>query len=162
MEKRISKSLMGVVVVAMVICAVHIVHLVLQSWFTSGIDGSTGEINWNEDVLTFQIIVFSCRLLFNVAYNILIILFLIKSLKALKEGTLFPRGNVALLYSTAGCFFIGKLCDDNFGNILLTDTPTCSRFEIETGGILITLMFIIFAMIYKIAVNVSEENNLTI
>ena len=153
---------MGVVVIAMIICAIHIVWLILQSWFISGINGSTGEINWNQDVLPFQIIVFSCRLLFNVGFNVLIIVFLIKSLKALKDGTLFPKSNVALLYITAGCYFIGKLCDDNMGNTLLTETPTCSRFVIETGCILVTLMLIIFAMIYKIAVKVSEENNLTI
>ncbi|MBO7280300.1 MAG: DUF2975 domain-containing protein [Bacteroidaceae bacterium] len=162
MKTKISKSLMGVVVIAMIICAIHIVWLILQSWFISGINGSTGEINWNQDVLPFQIIVFSCRLLFNVGFNVLIIVFLIKSLKALKDGTLFPKSNVALLYVTAGCYFIGKLCDDNMGSTLLTETPTCSRFVIETGCILVTLMLIIFAMIYKIAVKVSEENNLTI
>lgn len=162
MEKRISKSLMGIAIAVMILCAIQIVWIIVQSWFISGINGSTGEINWNEAVLPFQLTIFGGRLLFTVCYFALIILFLIKTLKALNDGTLFPKSNVKVLYATAACHLIGKLCDDNMGNILLSETPTQTYFAIESSSIIITLLFIIFAMIYKIAAKVSEENNLTI
>lgn len=162
MEKRISKSLMGIAIAVMILCAIQIVWIIVQSWFVSGINGSTGEINWNEAVLPFQLTIFCGRLLFAVCYFALIILFLIKTLKALNDGTLFPKSNVKVLYATAVCHLISKLCDDNMGNILLSETPTQTYFAIESSSIIITLLFIIFAMIYKIAAKVSEENNLTI
>lgn len=153
---------MGIAIAVMILCAIQIVWIIVQSWFVSGINGSTGEINWNEAVLPFQLTIFGGRLLFTVCYFALIILFLIKTLKALNDGTLFPKSNVKVLYATAVCHLISKLCDDNMGNILLSETPTQMSFAIESSSIIITLLFIIFAMIYKIAAKVSEENNLTI
>ena len=48
------------------------------------------------------------------------------------------------------------------GNILMSAEPGNSYFAIESGSILITLLFIIFALLYRIAAEVSEDNNLTI
>lgn len=162
MKSKNNKSLTGIAIAAIILCVVQIVWITVQSWFVSGINGNTGEINWDETMLPLQITIFGGRLLFTVCYNALIILFLVKTLKALNDGTLFPKSNVKVLYATAASHFIGKLCDDNMGNILLSATPCNTFFEINSSTILTSMLFLIFAMIYKIATKVSEENNLTI
>lgn len=162
METKNYKAINGIAITAIAICAIQITWLILQSWFISGINGSTCEIAWDNNILPFQLTLFIGRVLFGVAYNAIIIVFLIKSVNALKKGTLFIRSNVTLLYMTAGCYIINRLCDDNMGNILMSAELGNSYFAIESGSILITLLFIIFALLYRIAAEVSEDNNLTI
>lgn len=162
MRRKNYKLLNGTAIMAAILCSVQIVWLVMQSWFISGLGGVDGEINWDNEVLPFQLTVFTCRLLFCIAYNIAIIIFLIKTMKALKNGIIFPRSNISLLYFTAICYFIGTLSRDNFDNILLTQTPRATFFAIDSSTILITLLLVVFALLYKIAADISEENNLTI
>lgn len=162
METRNYKALKGVAFTAALLCAVHIVWLCAQTWFISGMGSSEGEINWSEDIYPFQLTVLLARLLFCTAYYATIIIFIVRTIKGLKSGIIFPQSNVPLLFTTAGCYFIGTLMSDNYDNILLTQTPNATYFAIESNTILITFIYIIFALLYKIAANVSEENNLTI
>lgn len=162
METKNYTTLKGVAFTVALLCAAHIVWLCVQTWFISGMGGVEGEINWSEDVYPFQLAVLLGRLLFSAAYYATIIVFIAKTTKGLKSGIIFPQSNVPLLFTTAGCYFIGTLMSDNFDNILLTQTPNATYFAIESNTILITFIYIIFALLYKIAANVSEENNLTI
>lgn len=162
MEKRNYKALKAVAFAAALLCAAHIVWLFAQTWFISGMGGTEGEINWSEEVFPFQLTVLLGRLLFCAAYYATIIIFIAKTINGLKSGIIFPQSNVPLLFITAGCYFIGTLMSDNFDNILLTQTPNATYFAIDSNTILIPLIYIIFALLYKIAANVSEENNLTI
>ena len=162
MEKRNYKALKAVAFAAALLCAAHIVWLCAQTWFISGMGGTEGEINWSEEVFPFQLTVLLGRLLFCAAYYATIIIFIVRTIKGLKSGIIFPQSNVPLLFITAGCYFIGTLMSDNFDNILLTQTPDATYFAIDSNTILIPLIYIIFALLYKIAANVSEENNLTI
>lgn len=162
METKNYKTLKGVAFTVALLCAAHIVWLFVQTWFISGLGGIEGEINWSEDISPLQLTVLLGRLLFSTAYYATIIIFIAKTIKGLKSGIIFPQSNVVLLFTTAGCYFIGTLMSDNFDNILLTQTPDATYFAIESNTILITFIYVIFALLYKIAAKVSEENNLTI
>ena len=162
MKTKNHKTLKGVAFTTALLCAVHIVWICAQTLFISGIGSSEGEINWSEDVYPFQLTVLLARLLFCTAYYATIIIFIVRTIKGLKSGIIFPQSNVPLLFTTAGCYFIGTLMSDNYDNILLTQTPDATYFAIESNTILITFIYIIFALLYKTAADVSEENNLTI
>ena len=162
METKNYKGLKGAAFTVVLICAAQIVWLCAQTWFISGMGSTEGEVNWSEEIIALQLTVLLGRLLFCTAYYTTIIIFIAKTIKGLKSGIIFPQSNVQLLFATAGCYFIGTLMSDNFDNILLTQTPNATYFAIDINTILIPLIFIIFALLYKIAANVSEENNLTI
>ncbi|MBR2638064.1 MAG: hypothetical protein IKD40_04380 [Bacteroidaceae bacterium] len=162
MKTNKNNFLKGAAIAAAILCAVQIVWLSVQSWNISGLGAENSEINWDKTILPIQLIVFLGRLIFCVAYNALIITFLTKTMKALKGGVIFPKSNVLLPFCTAGCYFIGTMLNDNFDNILMTETPCYTYFAINSSTIIFTLLFLIFALLYKMAADISEENNLTI
>ena len=152
--------MMGVTIFASLLCTVSIVWIMTQSYFISTQSGE-GCIHWHEDLYPVQLVIFIGRLLFKTSFYALIIVFLAKQLKAIKNGILFPGVNTRIIYAMAACYFIGENCSDNISTSLLFDGNTAS-FVIDGDTWIYTAVLIVFALMYNIAVKVSEENNLTI
>ena len=87
----------------------------------------------------------------------LIIAFLFNSIKALKNGVLFPKKNVGLLFGTATASFVFLFCNENMPLVLGT-----RQIELNFTEILVPVIICAFAIIYRTAVKVSKENSLTI
>ena len=77
-----------------------------------------------------------------------------------RAEVLFPNVNVKIIYSIAACYLIGNICDDNISTALICGDN--GAFLINSDTLLYAALLVIFALIYKVAVKVSEENNLTI
>ena len=152
--------MMGVTIFASLLCTVSIVWIMTQSYFISTQSGE-GCIHWHEDLYPVQLTIFIGRLLFKTSFYALIMVFLAKQLKAIKNGVLFPSVNTRIIYAMAACYFIGENCSDNISTSLLFDGNTAS-FVIDGDTWIYTAVLIVFALMYNIAVKVSEENNLTI
>lgn len=160
MKTRNQKPMMAMTAIALLICIVNIVWIFVQSYFIAFTSGE-GCIVWHEGLLCLQIAVFSGRLIFKTLFYLLLIAFFVKQTKAIMNGTIFPRGNVRLLSLMAVSYFIGSTCNENLDTCLVFDGNTGS-FVLNIDVVLYTLLLVVFAILYKIAVNVSEENNLTI
>lgn len=147
---------MAITIFAIFFCVINAVWVCVDSY-----NIYTAENNF----LTFEekpyfifLAVFYGRLFFLPLYNALLITFLTKQLIAIKKGILFPRANILLLFLSAMCYFIGNFFTDNLALLYFENNPII----IHDTTIIYTLLFIIFGFMYKVAVDVSEENNLTI
>ena len=152
--------MMGVTILASLLCTVSIVWIIAQSYFISTQSGE-GCIHWHEDLYPMQLVIFIGRLLFKTSFYALIMVFLAKQLKGIKSGVLFPSVNTRIIYAMAACYFIGENCSDNISTSLLFEGNTGS-FVIDGDTWIYTAVLVVFAIMYNIAVKVSEENNLTI
>ena len=152
--------MMGVTIFASLLCTVSIVWIIAQSYFISTQSGE-GCIHWHEDLYPMQLVIFIGRLLFKTSFYTLIMVFLAKQLKAIKNGVLFPSVNTRIMYAIAACYFIGENCSDNLSTSVLFEGNTGS-FVIDGDTWIYTAVLVVFAIMYNIAVKVSEENNLTI
>ena len=152
--------MMGVTIFASLLCTVSIVWIIAQSYFISTQSGE-GCIHWHEDLYPVQLTIFIGRLLFKTSFYALIMIFLAKQLKAIKNGVLFPSVNTRIMYAIAACYFIGENCSDNISTSVLFEGNTGS-FVIDGDTWIYTAVLVVFAIMYNIAVKVSEENNLTI
>ncbi len=159
MKTRKIKGIRGVAVLASLLCAVSIVWILVQSYFVCTGSGE-GCIAWHDELYMLQWAIFIGRLLFKSLFYALIILFLIKQHKAIGNGVLFPSSNVKILYAIAGCYLVGNICDDNMATALVCGEN--AAFVLNGDTLLYSALLVVFALIYKVAVNVSEENNLTI
>ncbi len=159
METKGYKGMMGVTIFASLLCIVSIVWILCQSYFISTSSGE-GCIVWHDELYPLQAGIFIGRLVFKTLFYALIMAFLFKQLKAIKDGMLFPRANVKIMYTIAVCYLIGNLCDENITTALLFEDS--GKFVINSDTLLYAALLVIFALIYKVAVKVSEENNLTI
>lgn len=160
MKTRNQKAMIGLTAAASLLCAVNIAWILLQSWYVS-IGSGDGCIIWHEELYPMQITLFAGRLVFKTLFYALMIVFLAKQTKAIKNGTLFPRKNITVLSAITASYFLGSLCNANFSECLLTGTGQMN-FVIDIDMLLYTTMLIVFTIVYRIAVGVSEENNLTI
>lgn len=160
MKTKNQKSMMAMTAIALLICIVSIVWISIQSYFIAFTSGE-GCIVWHEELLYLQIAIFSCRFIFKTLFYLLLIAFFVKQTKAIMNGIIFPRGNVRLLALMAVSYFVGSTCDENLSTCLVFEGDT-GKIVLNTDVVLYTLLLIVFAILYKIAVNVSEENNLTI
>lgn len=169
--KRTTKNLLiAVTAIVGIICFVNAVWLIVQSgsvagWFTDyrnivygdGAAENGSKIVWRDNVLGWQYFIFYGRLLFGIAFDALLLLFMIKSILALKSGAFFLKSNTYILISAAVCNLLYNFCNENI-RILIYDT-----YKNITDAMLLTpLILFAFSLIYGLAVRVSEENRLTI
>lgn len=159
MKTKNYKGMMGITIFASLLCIVSIVWILVQSYCISTESGE-GCIVWHEELYPVQLCVFIGRLAFKTLFYALIMVFLIKQFKAIRNGVLFPAVNVKILYSIALCYLIGSTCDDNVATAVHIENS--GSFVINGDTLLYAALLVIFALLYKVAVKVSEENNLTI
>ena len=160
MKTKSKKGLKGVTIFVSLLCVVNIVWILCQSYFVST-DSGEGCIEWHEDFYPVQLAIFAGRLIFKTAFYALIILFMVKQCKAIRNGTIFPRANIAVIYTMAACYFIGEFCNSNMEPAVMF-CGSSAAIEINIDIIIYTILLVAFGILYKVAVDVSEENNLTI
>ncbi len=153
------KGMVWTTVFASLLCVISIVWISVQSYFIYNESGN-GCIVWHEELYPLQCGIFIGRSLFKSMFYVMIIVFLIKQLRAIKSDVPFPCVNVKILYSTAACYLIGNICDDNMSTALMYKEQ--GAFVIDSDTILYTALLILFALIYKVAVRIGQENSLTI
>ena len=115
------------------------------------------KIVWIDDMEIMQTSIAILRLLGGIVLFCSIIVFMIKSINALNKGVLFPRVNIKLLFIAAGSAFVFLFCQSNIDMVLGK-----SVLHLQVDEILVPAVICIFAIIYRVAVQVSEENSLTI
>ncbi|MBR5610666.1 MAG: DUF2975 domain-containing protein [Bacteroidales bacterium] len=157
MKQNSIKSITAISVAIIAFCGLSVLFVLAQG-FIGFISPENVGVIWSEEIKGFQMLVALGRMLGGAAFFGLITAFLIKSIKGLKNGVLFPASNVPVLYFSALALFIYNFCYAN-GGIL---TGADHNLLLDTDDITISLIIVVFAMIYKIAVKISDENSLTI
>ena len=112
---------------------------------------------WIDGFEVFQGSIAIFRLLGGIALFGLLIAFLLNSIKGLNNGVLFPRKNISTLFCTAAASFIFLFCNTNIDLVLGERV-----LQLDIQEILVPTIICAFAIMYKTAVKVSEENSLTI
>lgn len=160
MGKGNLRTVYGLTLIASLFCVVSIVWILVQSYFITACSGE-GCIVWHEECYALQFSVFLGRVFFKTSFYGLLILFMVKQCRAIKCGVIFPRANVSVLYAIASCYLIGEFCDSNMASAVMPN-DCHGGIVVNADTMIYTLLLFIFAILYKVAVNVSEENNLTI
>ncbi len=159
MKQNSIKSITAISIAIMVFCGLSAFIVIVQGIFGFVSPEQVGVI-WSDEmeIKAFQIFIATGRILGGAFFFGLITAFLVKTIKGLKNGILFPASNVPILYFSALALFVYNFCYNN-GGIL---TGGESNLLLDTDDITISLIVVAFAMIYKIAVKISDENSLTI
>lgn len=156
MKTKGFKTLTTITAVAIFFCLLNAVWICVQSYNLYTAENNF--LTFDKEPRFIYSAIFYSRVIFSPLYNALLITFLVKQLVAIKKGTLFPRTNIRIIFLIAVCYFIGSFSHDNQALLHFENNP----LMINDGTITYTLLFIIFGIIYKVAVDVAEENNLTV
>ena len=156
MKTKGFKTLTTITAVAIFFCLLNAVWICVQSYNLYTAENNF--LTFDKEPRFIYSAIFYSRVIFSPLYNALLITFLVKQLVAIKKGTLFPRTNIRIIFLIAVCYFIGSFSHDNHALLHFQNNP----IMIHDSTITYTLLFIIFGIIYKVAVDVAEENNLTV
>lgn len=118
-------------------------------------------IQWLEHDTWMQYTVLIGRMIGGLAFSAFLTMFIYNTSKAAREGILFPKKNFGVLIGSAISLFVYRFFYDNMELLSLADDQT-RAICVSTDSLLFALIIVAFALMYRIASKVSEENNLTI
>lgn len=160
-SSRPLRWLKGLTVAVSIYCCIYIVLLTVRAMFYVGwINIGPEPVKWIEGHEGLQCTVLSIWWFTGIAFNVLMLAFTINSTKRLKAGSLFPASNVGILFGCAGAHLLYKIATQNMP--ILFEARRSITLDLGYDELLITTFICIFAIVYKIAGMIAEENSLTI
>lgn len=160
MGKNLQKSLYAVLGIILVLSTVNALHVTYQGLGGLFFSDSFG-IQWRDTGQCLQLSVLLGRMLGGLVFSALLYAFTINTIKGYRVGELFPRKNFGILLACSVALFVYVFCYDNMHVVgLYNEAESC--IVLDTNTFVSSLIFVVFALMYKVAMKVSEENSLTI
>ena len=160
MKKNSTKKLYTVLGIILCISTVNALHATCQ-----GIGGLISPesfgIEWLEMDKWMQITVLVGRMVGGLVFSALLYAFTINTIKGYKAGVLFPRKNFGILIACSVALFVFMFCYDNMALVGIANDAV-RQIVLDLNTVVCSMTFVVFALMYKIAIKVSEENSLTI
>ena len=158
--KNQANSLKKLIVACATRCALFLAFISFQSWGTivdvvENVPEAMADVQW----LRVSLVV--VRYLLAIALVASLLVFLIVTWRGAAAGKLFVRGNHRWLYAMSALYFIYSLVDGNLGNIVYNDMRQLEIY-INEYMLITCFVLVILARLYSVAVEVSEEQELTI
>ena len=158
--KNKANSLKKLIVACATLCALFVAFISFQSWGTivdvvENVPEAMADVQW----LRVSLVV--VRYLLAIALVASLQVFLIVTWRGAAAGKLFVRGNHRWLYAMSALYFIYSLVDGNLGNIVYNDMRQLEIY-INEYMLITCFVLVILARLYSVAVEVSEEQELTI
>ena len=152
MKEKTIKTIKGISIAIMILMmAVTVMDLYfwIERW---------QNVNWIEEHIGWQKSIIICYIVSTLMLTAAVICFIINIMKGLKKGIIFNRINTYVIYASAIIFFLYSFMqstvDDVFKGVYV--------WSINTNMLICPLLIIILGLLHKLAVEASEENNLTI
>ena len=160
MNKKTVKFLKIVCYVMLALIPLWVIFYGIQSYFVLTTGSGDGVINWDSPRIGVKLTFFILHRLAMLTMAGLFTAFIVNILRYLKDGTIFSRANVILLWIMVLVLAIYSFLSDNM-------SIACAKTEelalvITDNVFLYPLVALIIASLYKIAYDVAEEQKLTI
>ena len=158
--KNRENSLKKLIVACATLCALFVAFISFQSWGTV-VDVVENAPEAMADVQWLRVSLVVVRYLLAIALVATLLVFLLVTWRGAAAGKLFVRGNHRWLYAMSALYFIYSLVDGNLGNIVYNDMRQLEIY-INEYMLITCFVLVILARLYSVAVEVSEEQELTI
>lgn len=129
-------------------------EMIAQLWVNSYIYPLT----WNPDMKGWQIFILAARFIGFTSLFVLCCIFLYRTNKGLKNGEIFARSNISLIRWTALVAALLAFVQSNYEAVVKGE----SELMLDSNTILIPLVVLLFAGLYKMAYLAAEDSKLAI
>ena len=153
-QKSIRNLSIAILIIGGMTLAYTYVQMISQLWLNNFITPMT----WNPDIKGWQIFILTGRLVGATALFILCCIFLYRTNKGLKEGDIFPKSNISLIRWTALVAALLAFVHTNYDAVVKGE----SALMVDSNTILIPLIVLLFAGLYKMAYLAAKDSNLAI
>ena len=160
MNKTTVKFLKIVCYVILALIPLWIIFYGVQSYFVLTNGSGEGVINWDSPRIGVKLTFFVLHRLAMLTMAGLFTAFIVNILRYLKDGTIFSRANVILLWVMVLVLPFYSFLSDNVS--IACERTNNLAIVVTDNMFLYPLVALIIASLYKIAYDVAEEQKLTI
>ena len=153
-QKSIKSLSIAILVIGGLSLIYSYVQMVSQLWLHTFIT----PIVWNPEIKGWQIFILSGYYVGITLLFVLCCIFLYRINKGLKEGEIFPKSNIALIRWTALLSALLAFVHTNYNAVVKGE----SVLEVDSNTILIPLIVLLFAGLYRMAYLAAKDSNLAI
>ncbi len=158
MNHSTQKSIKRLSIATLIIGGLTLVYLywemIAQLWVSSYINPLT----WNPDIKGWQIFILVARFIGITALFILCWVFLHRTNQGLANGEIFPKSNISLIRWGALVAGILAFVHSNYAAVVKGE----SAMTLDSNTILVPLIILLFAGLYKMAYLTAKDSNLAI
>ncbi len=158
MKNSTQKSIKRLSVATLIIGGITLAYLYWEMIAQLWVDSYIYPLTWNPDIKGWQIFILVARFIGITALFILCWVFLHRTNRGLANGEIFPKSNIPLIRWTALVAALLAFVDSNYEAVVKGE----SEFMLESNTILIPLIVLLFAGLYKMAYLAAKDSNLAI
>ena len=158
MKNSTQRSIKSLSIATLIIGGLTLIYIywemIAQLWVSSYIHPLT----WNQEMKGWQIFILSARFIGITSLFILCCIFLYRTNKGLENGDLFPKSNISLIRWSALVAGMLAFVHSNYGAVVKGE----SELMLDSNTILIPLIVLLFAGLYKMAYLAAKDSKLAI
>ena len=158
MNNSTQKSIKRLSTATLIIGGLTIAYLYWEMIAQLWVDSYIFPLTWNPDIKGWQIFILAARFLGLTLLYILCCIFLYRTNKGLKNGDIFHKSNISLIRWGALVAAVLAFVNSNYAAVVKGE----SELMLESNTILIPLIVLLFAGLYKMAYLAAEDSKLAI
>ena len=158
MNNSIQKNIKRLSIATLIIGGLTLAYLYWEMFAQLWVDSYIYPLTWNPDIKGWQIFILAARFIGITLLFILCCIFLYRTNKGLENGVIFPKSNISLIRWTALVAALLAFVHSNYEAVVKGE----SEMMLDSNTILIPLIVLLFAGLYKMACLAAEDSNLAI
>ena len=158
MNHSTRKSIQRLSIAILIIGGMTLVYTYVQMISILWLDNFITPMVWNPDMKGWQIFILVARFIGITLLFILCCIFLYRTNKGLKDGEIFPKSNIRLIRWTALVAALLAFVHSNYEAAVKGE----SELMLDSNTILIPLIVLLFAGLYRMAYLAAKDSKLTI
>ncbi len=158
MKNSTQRSIKGLSIATLIIGGLTLIYIYWEMISRLWISNSIDPLIWNPDMRGWQIFILAARFVGVTALFILCCIFLYRTDRGLKDGEIFPRSNISIIRWTALVAALLAFVHSNYDAVVKGE----SALTLDTNTILVPLIVLLFAGLYKMAYLTAKDSNLAI
>ena len=158
MKNSTQKSIKRLSIAILIIGGLTLAYIYWEMFAQLWVDSYINQLTWNPDMKGWQLFILVARFVGITALFVLCCIFLYRTNRGLAEGEIFPKSNISLIRWGALVAGILAFVHSNYSAVVKGE----SELMLESNTILIPLIVLLFAGLYKMAYLAEKDSKLAI
>ena len=158
MKNSTQKSIKRLSIATLIIGGLALAYLYWEMIAQLWVDSYIVPLTWNPDIKGWQIFILATRFIGFTALFILCCIFLHRTNRGLANGEIFPKSNISVIRWAALVAAILAFVNVNYGAVVKGE----SELMLDSSIILVPIIVLLFAGLYKMAYLAAKDSNLAI
>ena len=158
MKNSTQKSIKRLSIATLVIGGLTLAYIYWEMIAQLWVDSYIYPLTWNPDIKGWQIFILAARFVGVTSLFVLCCIFLYRTNRGMEDGEIFPESNISLIRWSALVAALIAFVHSNYEAVVKGE----SQMTLDSNTILIPLIVLLFAGLYKMAYLAAKDSQLAI